>query len=214
MTQELDLNALGLVDEEFTNPTDLENMPEQFSAFELPQPGRYNFKLPDTIPPALWPDGPWEKNESGVGQRLNLLLRYSKDTGFDGRLTIVSPGPYKDKRVSVRLSNVPIGSRPSKLDYLLGEGLQFTGVLASNKSYISALAGEGGAEFSAYLIYTAGNPATKERYSTRPWENKKTGKRCLAIPKGPDGKYPQEFVDETGALLRCFVDLEDFKPAA
>lgn len=204
------INDLGLVDEEFTAAVKLTELPEQFAAtYELPQPGvKYLFRLPAAIGYAPWPDGPWEKVETSTqGQKIKATFRFNKDTGYDGRLTLIG-APYDGKKVSLSLSNVLLG-KASKLDYLLA-ALNYTGSLIKNSDYVETLAAEGGAKFRAVVTYTASNQGTKQKYSSRPYTSKKTGVEVKPIPRDHTGRYAQEFVDESGQLLRCFIDLEDF----
>lgn len=208
MVNELDINGLGLNDEEFANPVNLDELPEQFSGFELPQPGTYIFTLPSQVT-GVWPYGLWQKIDDGKGQRLKAMFRVGKTedgqkTDFDGRLGIGDKG-----KIALSLSNVPMGKMPSKLDYLLGEGLGYTGILNSNAAYVKALASEGGQKFKARLVWTASNKEANLRYSSRPWKTKDGSKEALAIPRDSRG-FLQEFVDSTGKLIRCFPDLEGF----
>lgn len=195
------LDDLDLVQENFPDPVDLDEIPEQV-VFEAVQPGTYTFTLPQ--------DFDWKTVDSQFGQRLKLELRLNKDTKVDYRLSYKVKGV--DKKLSVGLSNIPIGKMASKLDYLLA-ALKHMGVLRNNTDYTHAFMNQGGAQFKADAILTAGNKNTGERYSTRPYTNKTTGKEVKPIPRDADGKYPSEFVDQHGETLRCFVDLENFRSA-
>lgn len=206
--KELDINALGLNDETFAAPVNLDELPEQFAGFELPQPGTYIFTLPTQVS-GVWPNGLWQKIDTGKEQRLKAQFRLGKTedgqkTEFDGRL-----GIGEGRKIALSLTNAPLGKMPSKLDYLLGEGLGYTGILNSNAAYIKALAAEGGAKFKARLVWTASNKEANLRYSSRPWKSKDGSKEALPIPRDKNG-FLQEFVDSTGKLLRCFPDLEGF----
>jgi hypothetical protein len=207
VTNDIDLQALGLVDEELPEQTDLDALAEE-PTFEMPQPGKYVFTLPAVITyPAAFkvqPDG------KGV-QRIQAVFRKGKDaegnpTGEDFRLHVGSG------RLSINLGNMPMGERGSKLSYLL-KACRFGGTLRTNADYIKAVIAAAGTSFQANLIYTANNKDTKERYSSRPWKSKDGSKEAKPIPRGSDGKYPQEFVDAHGVTLRCFPDLENFSPA-
>lgn len=205
---DLDINALGLNSETFDNPVNLDDLPEQFAAYELVQPGTYIFTLPDNLK-GVWPHGLWQKIDDGKGQRLRASFRLGKTedgqrTDFDGRLRLED-----GRTVSLALSNVPMGKMPSKLDFLLGSGLGFGGVLNSNAAYVKALADEGGQKFKANLVWTASNRDAGLRYSSRPWKSKDGSKEAKPIPRDQKG-FHQEFVDATGTLLRCFPDLENF----
>lgn len=212
--QDLDINELGLNDEEFDKPVNLDTLPEQFHQYELPQPGSYLFKLPTKVNGA-WPNGLWEKLDDGKSQRLKANFRLGKSaegekTDFDGRLTIVVGNI--ERKLSLSLTNFPMGKMPSKLDFLIGEGLGYGGVLNSNAAYIKALAGSGGEKFKARLTWTGSNRDANLRYSSRPWKSKDGSKEAHAIPRDARG-FLQEFVDSTGKLIRCFPDLEDFSAA-
>jgi hypothetical protein len=209
----LDINALGLNSDTFADPVNLSELPEQFHGYELPQPGRYVFALPQLLK-GVWPDGLWLKVDNGQLQFVKAKFRQGKTTegdrtAFDGRLTMAD-----GRKLSVDLSNMPLGKMPSKLAFLLGEGLGFGGILNSNAAYVRALAEEKpGAKFAARLVWTATNKDTKKRYSTRPWKSKDGTKEAFAIPRDKSG-FLQEFVDADGGVLRCFPDLEDFGQAS
>lgn len=206
---DIDLQQLGLVDEALPEQTDLDALQEE-PTFELPQPGKYIFTLPAVITyPAAF-----KAQADGKGiQRIQAVFRKGKDaagnpTDDDFRLTIGN-GPG---RLSINLGNMPMGTKGSKLDYML-KAVGGSGSLRSNGDYIKAVIGAAGLSFSASLIYQASNKDTKERYSSRPWKSKDGSKEAKPIPRGADGKFPQEFVDSHGVLLRCFPDLENFGPA-
>jgi len=199
----VDINALS--GEALPEEVDLDTLPEQFGGgFELPQPGRYDFALPADIKGAI------EEIEIGGVLRLKANFRWPKETGpeQDRRLTMTS-----GQKLNWSVSNTPMGSRPSGLANLLGHGLGYGGKLVSNRDFGGALVDAAGGTFSAKLIWTARNKDTGQRYSTRPYLNKKTGAETKPIPRGADGKFLEEFTDEHGASLRCFPELENFGPA-
>lgn len=187
-----------LVDEDFPDPTNLGEIPEQVS-FEATQPGPQTFTLPMQMN--------WKTTDSAQGQRVRLDLK--KGDGVDYRLTYKSGG--KDRKLSVGLSNIAMGKMASKLDYLLA-ALGHDRVLRNNKDYLAAFENYAGAEFKADIILTARNSNTGERYSTRPYKNAKTGQEVKPIPRGPDGKYADSFEDQHGETLRVWPDLENFRP--
>lgn len=214
---DIDLQQLGLVDEELPEQTDLDELQEE-PTFELPQPGRYIFTLPAVITyPAAFKA---YQDNKGI-QRIQAVFRKAKDpqgnpTGDDFRLGVGSAGAASlvgpNAKLSINLGNMPMGTKGSKLDYLL-KAVGGAGTLRSNADYIKAVIAASGLSFTASLIYQASNKDTKERYSSRPWKSKDGSKEAKPIPRGLDGKFPQEFVDGHGQLLRCFPDLENFGPA-
>lgn len=211
---DIDLQQLGLADEQLPEQTDLDQLQEE-PTFELPQPGRYIFTLPAVITyPAAFKA---YQDNKGI-QRIQAVFRKTRDaegnpTGDDFRLMVAPSNPSGSTgRLSINLGNMPMGTKGSKLDYLL-KAVGGAGTLRSNADYIKAVIAASGLSFSAQLIYTAGNRDTKERYSSRPWKSKDGSKEARPIPRGHDGKFPQEFVDVHGATLRCFADLENFGPA-
>ncbi len=185
----------SLIEEEFPDPRDLDELPEQIT-FEATQPGTFTFTLP--------PQMNWATVDTANGQRVRLDLKK------DFRLSYKVAG--KDRKLSVGLSNIPIGRMGAKLEYLL-QALGYDRPLKSNKDFLVAFENFGGAQFRADVVLTASNKNTGDRYSTRPYLNKKTGQQVRPIPRGPDGKYESSFVDEHGESLQIWPDLENFRPA-
>jgi hypothetical protein len=204
---DIDLNALGLVDEELPEQTDLDALQEE-PTFELPQPGTYLFTLPQEI---FYPQAFKSYTDNKGVQRIQASFRIIKNEAQE-RIGDFRLRTHTGQLVGISLGNMPMGNKGSKLDYML-KAVGFGGILRSNLDYIKAVIGSAGDSFKASLIYTAGNKDTKERYSSRPWKSKDGTKEAKPIPRGPDGKFPQEFVDGHGQSLRCFPDLENFSPA-
>lgn len=209
----VNLSELGLPDEKFDAPVVLDELPEQIGGFELLHPGTYLFTLPDNLE-GVWPNGVWERKQTAQQTRISANFRKSKDTDFDGRLKAVLPGDNGkplERHVSVSLNNIPMGKLASKLDYLLS-ALGSKETLDSNAAYVEALVKFSGHSFIADVIWTAWDKSTNQSFSTRPYENKKTGKIVKPIPRGADGKFKQEF-EEDGVLLRCRLELENIRAA-
>lgn len=198
-----DINELS--GEALPEDVNLDELPEQFGGgFELPQPGRYSFKLPDNTGDIF------EEVVVGDTKRLRVNFRWPKETGPEQDRRLVMEGGQK---LNWSVSNAPMGSRPSGLANLLGHGLGYGGVLKTNKDYAMAIKDAHGAIFQANVVWTARNKDTGQRYSSRPYLNKKTGVEVKPIPRDASGKYLETFTDAHGVELRCFPDLEQFGPA-
>ncbi len=156
-------------------------------------------------------DFDWATFETGGRQRIRAEFKINKETKIDYRLSYKAGG--KDRKLAVGLSNAPMGTMASKLDYLLAS-LGHLGKLSNNRDYGLAFMNQGGGQFMADIILTARNQNTNERYSSRPYVNKKTGEEVKPIPRGADGLYGDSFVDQHGDSLRVFVDLENFRPVS
>lgn len=192
------INELELVDEAIPE-VNLDEMPTE--GFDLPQPGTALFKLPDNLLDL------WDTVATQKGQRVKA--NFKKNGTGDFRLLYSRNG--ETGKLSISLSNVEMGARPSKLHYLLA-ALGNKGVVNSNKELVDALAKESGRMFLADITWTARSRNTGQRYSTRPYTNKKTGVEVKDIPRDHNGKYLMEFVDD-GELIRSWPDLEKFRPA-
>ena len=175
---------------------DLDNLPPE--GFDLPQPGSAIFTLPSKFL--------WNKLATPNGERVEF--HFKKADGVDARLHYSREG--EAGTLTLRLSNREFGKRPPKLTYLLA-ALKFKGSPGTNQEVVDALESQSGEKFLANIVWNAKNRNTGDRFSSRPYTPKE-GPAVLPIPKDNRGKFLQEF-DNNGTLVRCFPDLEVFRPA-
>lgn len=206
----INLNNLGISDEQFSAPVDLDNLPEQIGGFEVLQPGKHVFTMPASAGDGVWPNGLFEIREDGVkGKQLVVHFGFNKDTKFDGRLTT------KDgKKVSwiARSRWSKIDGKPTSLDYLIADGLGYGGKVAALLAMANAINEHLGKSFVATSSLSGYNKNNQKAFSSRPYTNKKTGKETYAIPRDPDGKFPNSFEDD-GSTVYCNVELQSFAAA-
>jgi hypothetical protein len=191
------INDLNLSDDPIP-AVDLDNLPPE--GFESPQPGTYVITLPTKM-------DCWEKLATDQGQRVRA--NFKKTEAGDFRLKY--KGAASEGLLSLSLSNVQFGKRPSKLAYLAA-ALGYKGEFTTNREIVDAISAAAGKSFIANITYSASNKNTGQKWATRGYTNKQTGKVTKPIPHDANGKSMMEFVDD-GTLLRCWPDLESFKPA-
>jgi len=210
---------------------DFADMPEPGGQFTPPpQPGSYKFTLPSDL------TNIWEKIETRDGKdRVKAVF------DFDNALmyTSIRNSAIQEQPWTTNITNVEYsfgdGPKTSSLAQLLGHALGEEVTPHTNMEYAQALMRHGGESFVADVTWSA---PSSERRDIRVYDEDDDGQtltttvvregtpgcgktyRQRVLPKTDDGAYMENFTcDLTGcdsplpAVLRCFANLRNFRPA-
>lgn len=213
-----DLNDLPLVDEG-APPVDFNELPPERGGIKpLPPAGFHNFRLP----PAHLLSKSFEIIQTEKGQRLAVVFSdeaelFVMDTGdtMRARITTEEFGRGKEK---ILVSNFA---------YLLN-ALGETKAPASQKGYGELLKQHAGETFQAEVVYTAmcnpkndiykdgsvqpGVKGCGRKYKQQGYKPRDGGPEVFSIPRDDTGNYAHMFECKCGSILRCFGNLQNFRP--
>jgi hypothetical protein len=223
------INELDLKADEVE--VDFDSMPEPGGQFTPPpKPGSYKFTLPGDL------SGIWEKVETKDGKdRIKALFDIDNPLVYSS----IRNNKIEDEPWTTQLSNVEYsfrdGVKTSGMAQLLKHGLGEETTPRTNMEYAQALIRHAGESFIADVEWSTSCNASRD---IRAYEEDEDGNRLTTtevregtpgcgkkfyqqhIPKNDDGTYMETFsCDMTGcdspvpAVLRCFGNLRNFRPA-
>ena len=223
-----DLNKLGFTPDEEIPADDINTIPEVTGSYELLQPRKYTFQLPDSSKGFNDSDAV----EKGFFSKLVIDNKDYLQLNFRGKDKEGNPSgaPLRVKIEGGTVYFTQLNNKAAPYEPQVNDLLRLLKVLGhketpkTNGDYANALLKYAGCFFGAQQVLTAGATKDKNGFAVSfasyvdPGETytaKSTGKITIGLPKGEDGKYTEDIEypnPNTGemVILRVFGNLRNF----